>query len=98
MSVEDIRHALYVVLSDSDISDKILTHYYSNHNHPEGQESLIEMTFVINKREFHRHVLTLIWVSLPSQLSAGAFLSISVISRLQQPGGGQRAGQPSSVW
>lgn len=73
MSVEDIRDALYVVLSDSDISDKILTHYYSNHNHPEGQESLIEMTFVINKREFHRHVLTLIWVSLPSQLSAGAF-------------------------
>ena len=98
MSVEDIRDALYVVLSDSDISDKILTHYYSNHNHPEGQESLIEMTFVINKREFHRHVLTLIWVSLPSQLSAGAFLSISVISRLQQPGSGQRAGQPSSVW
>lgn len=54
------RHALYLVLSDSDISDKILTHYYSNHNHPVGQGSLIEMTFVINKREFHRHVLTLI--------------------------------------
>ena len=58
-SIVTVMHC-NVVSSDSDISDKILTHYYSNHNHPVGQGSLIEMTFVINKREFHRHVLTLI--------------------------------------
>ena len=49
MSVEDIRDALYVVLSDSDISDKILTHYYSNHNHPGDKGPWLKWPLLLTK-------------------------------------------------